>query len=282
VTLAVDAEPETPADPPGPSGIPRWTLAAFALGGLVLLAIAALAIAWKDDGSTTPSRWAGRELDPAPARPSTDLVDTSGAPFDLRSATAGQLTLVFFGYTNCPDICSIQMATLKQSLDRVEVPAKVVFITTDPQRDTPERLRSWLDSFDPSFIGLTGTPDAIQRAPDRMRDIVGRGALVQLTAGSFLGDHGPAARRTALLLLAGGAAHFLASDGHSAGPWRPPMLEAGLQAAAEGLDMDPQALRWMGQEGPAAVLEGGPVRPPKLTSTKRLRAGARPATYEPR
>jgi protein-tyrosine phosphatase len=124
--------------------------------------------------------------------------------------------------------------------------------------------------------------DAIQRSPDRMRDIVGRGALVQLTAGSFLGDHGPAARRTGLLLLAGGAAHFLASDGHSAGPWRPPLLEEGLQAAADGLDMDPQALRWMVREGPAAVLEGGPVRPPKLTSTKRLRAGGRRATYEPR
>lgn len=124
--------------------------------------------------------------------------------------------------------------------------------------------------------------DAIQRAPDRMRDIVGRGALVQLTAGSFLGDHGAAARRTALLLLAGGAAHFLASDGHSAGPWRPPLLEEGLQAAADGLDMDPQALRWMVREGPAAVLEGGPVRPPKLTSTKRLRADGRRATYERR
>jgi protein SCO1/2 len=168
VTLAVDAEPKPRADPPDPPGVPRWTLAAFAFGGLVLLAIAALAIAWKDDGSTSAPRFSGRELDPAPARPETDLIDTSGAPFDLRAATAGQLTLVFFGYTNCPDICSIQMATLKQSLDRVEVPAKVVFITTDPERDTPERLRSWLDSFDPKFIGLTGTPDAIDRAQQEM------------------------------------------------------------------------------------------------------------------
>src|SRR5207344_2115285 len=80
----------------------------------------------------------------------------------------GHLTLVFFGYTNCPDICSIQMATLKQSLDRVEVPAKVVFITTDPERDTPDRLRSWLDSFDTSFIGVTGSIEAIDQA---QRDI---------------------------------------------------------------------------------------------------------------
>ena len=60
------------------------------------------------------------------------------------------------------------------------------------------------------------------------------------------------------------------------------MIEEGLQAAADGLDMDPQALRWMVQEGPAAILGGGPVRPPKLTSTKRLRADARRATDEPR
>jgi protein SCO1/2 len=168
VTLAVDAEPKPPADPPGPPGVPRWTLIAFAIGGLMLLAIAALAIVWKDGDPPTASRWGARQLDPAPARPATDLVDTSGAPFDLRTATAGQLTLVFFGYTNCPDICSIQMATLKQSLDRVEVPAKVVFITTDPERDTPERLRSWLDSYDSSFIGLTGTPEAIDRAQQEM------------------------------------------------------------------------------------------------------------------
>jgi protein SCO1/2 len=168
VTLAVDAEPEGPAGPPDPPGVPRWALAAFAVGGLVLLAIAALAIAWKDDGPTSTSRWAGRQIDPAPARPATDLVDTSGAPFDLRTATAGQLTLVFFGYTNCPDICPIQMATLKQALDRVEVPAKVVFITTDPERDTPERLRAWLDSYDPSFIGVTGSLAAIDQAQTDM------------------------------------------------------------------------------------------------------------------
>jgi protein SCO1/2 len=166
VTLTVDAESDAPRTPPAPSGVPRWTLVAFACGGLLLLAIAALAVAWQDDGPRETPRWGGRVLEPAPERPTTDLIDTSGAPFDLRTATAGQLTLVFFGYTNCPDICSIQMATLKQSLDRVEVSAKVVFITTDPERDTPERLRSWLDSFDASFIGATGSIDAIARAQE--------------------------------------------------------------------------------------------------------------------
>jgi protein-tyrosine phosphatase len=106
--------------------------------------------------------------------------------------------------------------------------------------------------------------ESIQRAPDRMRDLVGRGALVQVTAASITGDNGPAAQRTALMLLAGGAAHLIASDAHSAGPWRPPGLEGALAAAAEALDVHPQALRWTVEEGPAAIVEGRPVRPPRL------------------
>jgi protein-tyrosine phosphatase len=124
--------------------------------------------------------------------------------------------------------------------------------------------------------------DAIQRAPDRLRDIVGRGALVQLTAGSFLGDHGAAARRTAALLLSGGTAHFLASDAHSAGPWRSPELEAGLQAAAEAVGAHPQTLRWMVEEGPAAVIEGRPVRPPRLRPGRAPRGAGRPGAAGPR
>jgi protein-tyrosine phosphatase len=115
-----------------------------------------------------------------------------------------------------------------------------------------------------------------------MRDIVGRGALVQLNAGSFLGDHGPAARRTAALLLAGGAAHFLASDAHSAGPWRPPEIEAGLQSAADAIDVHPQTLRWMVEEGPAAVVEGRPVRPPRFTPRRTPRGAGHPASAGPR
>lgn len=112
--------------------------------------------------------------------------------------------------------------------------------------------------------------DAVQRHPDRMRDIVGRGALVQVTAGSFLGDHGAAARRTAALLLAGGAAHFIASDAHSAGPWRPPGLAAGVQAAADAIDVNVGELQWMVQDGPAAILEGAAVRPPRVGRARRL------------
>ena len=118
--------------------------------------------------------------------------------------------------------------------------------------------------------------ESVQKSPDRLRDVIGRGALVQITAGSFLGEHGPAARRAAGALLGGGAAHFIASDAHSAGPWRPPELQEGLRAAAHSIGVEPEALAWMVDEGPAAVLEGVPLRPPSIRSARRPRGGGRP------
>lgn len=119
--------------------------------------------------------------------------------------------------------------------------------------------------------------EAIQRRPDRLRDLIGRGALVQITAGSFLGEHGEAARRAAVVLLGGGAAHFLASDAHSAGPWRPPGLDVAAQAAAEAIGVHREALSWMVEDGPMAVLEGRPVRPPTIATARRPRGGVTPA-----
>ena len=124
--------------------------------------------------------------------------------------------------------------------------------------------------------------ESIQRTPDRLRDIVGRGALVQITAESLTGDNGTAARRTAQVLLAGGAAHIIASDAHSAGPWRPPGLTAGLEAAAKSLRVESEALSWMVYEGPAAIVAGRPVKPPRLTPSRRLREDVRPGPGAPR
>jgi len=104
-------------------------------------------------------------------KPELVLTDTRGMAFDLRRETSGYLTLVFFGYTSCPDVCPIHMANLGAVLrdlrPSVRERIKVVFVTTDPARDTPERLRTWLDNFDRTFIGLTGdsaTINAAQRA----------------------------------------------------------------------------------------------------------------------
>ena len=105
--------------------------------------------------------------------------------------------------------------------------------------------------------------ESVQTHPDRMRDLVGRGALVQVTAGSFTGDHGPAAMRAAVHLLRNGMAHILSSDAHSA-TRRPPAITPGLTAAAQSLRVEPEALRWMVEEGPRLITEGEVVRVPRL------------------
>lgn len=105
------------------------------------------------------------------AKPDMVLTDARGLSYDFRRETAGYVTLLFFGYTHCPDVCPIQMATLgaviRQLPPGVEERLRVVFVTTDPGRDTPERLKAWLHNFSDSFVGLTGDTavvDAAQRA----------------------------------------------------------------------------------------------------------------------
>jgi protein SCO1/2 len=121
-----------------------------------------------DDGGpkeTTADGWHGAELSEAQPRPSFTLTDTAGRPFDFRAQTQGKLTLLFFGYTNCPDACPLQMTTLASALAAPKMPKPVVvFVTTDPKRDTPAHLREWLDGYDASFVGLTGTVDQIHAA----------------------------------------------------------------------------------------------------------------------
>ncbi|HLB37127.1 MAG TPA: SCO family protein [Gemmatimonadales bacterium] len=107
------------------------------------------------------------------AKPEVVLTSTDGTPFNLREATNGLVTLVFFGYTNCPDICPVHMANLGSvvgTLDpRVAERVKVVFVTTDPRRDTPGVLRDWLDHFSRNFIGLTGDSVTIARMQESLQ-----------------------------------------------------------------------------------------------------------------
>jgi len=96
------------------------------------------------------------------------MPDASGEPYDFHEETRGEIALLFFGYTYCPDICPVQMATLARALDQVSPEVRerveVVFVTVDPERDTPERLRGWLAAFDSSFVGVRGSPEEIEEA----------------------------------------------------------------------------------------------------------------------
>ncbi|WP_236241990.1 SCO family protein [Streptomyces sp. CC228A] len=112
-------------------------------------------------------------LDRPFAKPDLVLTDTTGKQFDLRERTKGKPTLVYFGYTHCPDVCPLTMsniATAMKELPQVDRDKlQVVFVTTDPERDTPAELAKWLPAAgDPSFIGLSGDFATIQAGARKM------------------------------------------------------------------------------------------------------------------
>ncbi|MGY1436727.1 SCO family protein [Streptomyces reniochalinae] len=108
----------------------------------------------------------GTVLDQPFDKPDLTLTDTRGDKYDFIEETKGHPTLLYFGYTNCPDVCPLTMSNIavaKSKLSKEEQKKlRVVFVTTDPERDTPEELGKWLRGQDPSFIGLTGDFDTIQ------------------------------------------------------------------------------------------------------------------------
>jgi protein SCO1/2 len=110
--------------------------------------------------------FAGHPLDTPYTVPATKLVDTDGKPFSLADDTDKRLTLVFFGYVNCVDICPAVLSHLASAMTRLDDDDRkqvdVVLVTSDPKTDTPESLRAYLDRFDSSFIGLDSDLDTIK------------------------------------------------------------------------------------------------------------------------
>ncbi|MFI5529020.1 SCO family protein [Kitasatospora sp. NPDC051853] len=101
-------------------------------------------------------------------KPDLVLNDTSGQPYDLRAKTAGRATLLFFGYTSCPDVCPTTMGDIGVAMSKLSPEEQqkidVVFVSTDPERDTPKVLRTWLDSMGKNFTGLTGDLEKVKAA----------------------------------------------------------------------------------------------------------------------
>jgi protein SCO1/2 len=158
----------------------RWML------GVVLAAVVALTAACGSSGSAstgasgTPSElsdhgggtYSGVGLDPAQPRPQFTLTDTAGKPFRFGTDTAGKPTLLFFGYTFCPDVCPTTLADMAAAITQVPAAVRdktlVVFVTTDVKRDTAPVIAKYLAKFDTAlpnkFIGLYGTQNQIDAA----------------------------------------------------------------------------------------------------------------------
>ena len=163
-------------------------------GGRALGAVALLGLltACGGGGGEASTELNGTPLDPPAEVAATPLVDTDGSAYSLVDDTDKDLTLVFFGYTNCPDICGQVMATLAGTLARLDDGAKerldVVFVTTDPARDTEPVVEEYVDAFDPSIIGLTGGLDDIVAVGESLYVGVDQGE--KLPSGGYDVTHG--------------------------------------------------------------------------------------------
>ena len=132
---------------------PRWCLAL-----LVLITLAAC-----DDYRKPPFKTT--DITGADFGKGFTLADTTGRATSL-SDFKGKVVVLFFGFTHCPDICPgtlSELALVKRELGAVGDRLQVVFVTLDPERDTPEVLDQYVPAFDASFVGLSGDPEAIAR-----------------------------------------------------------------------------------------------------------------------
>jgi protein SCO1/2 len=132
----------------------RRSLASALVAVLVTLVLSACG----DDKTATALH--GSPVDPPFTVNPLALEDTDGEPFSLTDDTDKRLTLVFFGYTNCPELCGLVLGNLASAMLQLDDDAReqveVVFVSTDPERDSAEAIRTYLDGYDPAFIGARG------------------------------------------------------------------------------------------------------------------------------
>ena len=127
---------------------------------------------------------------------------TVGGPFELTAHTGETVTpasfpnkhmLIFFGYTHCPDICPTTLADVTNALDSIapEKAAKVqpLFVTVDPERDTPAFLRDYMSNFHPSMLGLTGTDAQLKQVTEAYRVFYSKATVEGQADEDYLVDH---------------------------------------------------------------------------------------------
>jgi protein SCO1 len=162
---------------------------AWLFAGLFAAVAAGVATALLIRGPATPELRSGTALPEPREIPAFSLVDAHGRPFD-RAALENRWTLLFSGFTNCPDICPTTLALLASLRERLpgnEI--RFVFLTVDPERDTPEVVARYLAHFGGEFTGVTGSPAEIERLTRAL-------GLAQVrnpgTGGNYTVDHSAA------------------------------------------------------------------------------------------
>ena len=139
----------------------------------------------------------------SPAKPAFNAVDITGAEYGRELALSdadgkartladfkGKVTLVFFGYTQCPDVCPTtlaELAAVKRELGADGEHVQGVFVSVDPERDTPQILKAYMASFDPGFVALRGTPEQTQAAAREFKVFFAK--VPGKSEGSYTVDH---------------------------------------------------------------------------------------------
>jgi protein SCO1/2 len=127
---------------------------------VALVALVAAMFLLPRPGDLVPEIEVATVLDQPRPLPDVTLTNQLGEPIRLHDLT-GRDTLVFFGFTNCPDICPLTLAVIAEAMDGLreilpETAPRVLFVSVDPERDSPERINAYLGAFDDEFIGATG------------------------------------------------------------------------------------------------------------------------------
>jgi protein SCO1/2 len=152
-------------------------------GGVAALVLALVTLAHG-------AEFKGGLLTPPKAAPDFALTTQDGKDFRL-SRERGNVVALWFGYTFCPDVCPTTLAELAQARTRLGADAKrfhIVFVTVDPERDTPARLREYVNAFSRSFTALTGPPERLAEVR-KAYGVVAEKQVVAGTSATYLIDH---------------------------------------------------------------------------------------------
>ena len=158
-----------------PHHLRRRSLLTGAVAGSAVLLLTACGSAASPSSGDAAAQVAGQPGSKGPyqgldigrtfAKPDVSFTDTSGKPFNIARQTADRVVLLYFGYTQCPDVCPTTMGDIAVAVSRLtkaqQAKVEVVFVTTDPVHDTPSTMRTWLNAFNPRFVGLTAPIDTV-------------------------------------------------------------------------------------------------------------------------
>ena len=196
------------------NSVPKWTRRTALLGAWVV----GLAFTACDRGSMVKPQFNGVDITGAKYARNLALPDQNGHPRTLTDFK-GKVMVVFFGYTQCPDVCPttmVELAQVKKALGKDGDRVQGIFVSIDPERDTPEILKAYMASFDPSFVALRGTPEQAEVAAKEFKVFFAKvpgktegSYTMDHTAGSYLFD---ASGKVRLFERYGGGAEALTAD----------------------------------------------------------------------